>query len=92
MAAFERLANLATKAGVEGKNYFNIHAPIIYMSKGEIINEGKKLGLDYSLTHSCYDPDEQGRACGRCDSCLIRLKGFDEAHMRDPVEYVGREW
>ena len=58
------------------------------MSKGEIINRGKQMGLDYSQTHSCYDPDDSGRACGRCDSCLIRLKGFDEAHMRDPVEYV----
>ena len=88
LGSFEGLANLATKAAIEGKGRFKIHAPVLFMSKGEIINRGKQMGLDYSQTHSCYDPDDSGRACGRCDSCLIRLKGFDEAHMRDPVEYV----
>jgi len=91
LGSFEGLANLATKAAVEGKGHFTIHAPVLYMSKGEIIAKGKQMGLDYALSHSCYDPDEKGRACGRCDSCLIRLKGFDEAHMRDPVEYVPRK-
>lgn len=83
---FERLANLATKAGVEGDE-FRIHTPLIGMTKGEIILRGLALGVDYSITHSCYDPDERGRACGRCDSCLLRLKGFREAGEADPVEY-----
>jgi len=87
VAAFERLANLATKAAVEGRGRFRIHAPLIGMTKGQIITTGVKLGLDYSLTHSCYDPDEQGRACGRCDSCRWRRKGFEEAHVPDPTVY-----
>jgi len=88
VGAFEGLANLATAAAVKGKGRFCIHAPLISLTKGQIILQGKKLGLDYSLTHSCYDPDEQGRACGRCDSCLLRLKGFEAAHIPDPIEYV----
>lgn len=80
--AFERLANLATKAGVEGTR-FRIHAPLIRMTKSEIIRVGLKLGVDYSLTHSCYDPAPDGRACGHCDSCLLRQRGFAEAGVSD---------
>lgn len=85
--AFEKLSNLATAAAVEGKGQYRIHTPVINMTKGRIILKGTALGLDYSLTHSCYDPDEQGRACGRCDSCRLRLKGFAEAGLEDPIEY-----
>jgi 7-cyano-7-deazaguanine synthase len=85
---FERLANLATRAGVEGAAQFRVHTPLIRMSKAEIIRTGLKLGVDFSLTHSCYDPDEAGRACGHCDSCLLRLKGFAEAGQTDPARYV----
>jgi 7-cyano-7-deazaguanine synthase len=88
LSAFERLAHLATKAGVEGKGTFRIHAPLIKMTKAEIIREGLRLGVDYSLTLSCYDPDEQGRACGRCDSCRLRLKGFADAGASDPAVYA----
>jgi len=88
IAAFEKMANLATAAVVEGKGRCRIHTPIIEMSKAEIIQAGTKLGVDYSLTHSCYDPDGQGRSCGRCDSCRLRLKGFAEAGLTDPIEYV----
>jgi 7-cyano-7-deazaguanine synthase len=87
ITAFERLANLATAAAVEGKGRYRIVTPIINMTKGQIILAGTKLGVDYSLTHSCYDPDEQGRSCGRCDSCRLRLKGFAEAGLEDPIEY-----
>jgi len=87
VAAFEKTANLATAAAVEGKGRFRIRVPVINMTKGEIIRAGTKLGVDYSLTHSCYDPDEQGRGCGRCDACQLRLKGFAEAGLRDPIEY-----
>lgn len=87
IAAFEKLANLATAAATEGKGRYRIHTPIIDMTKAQIILTGRKLGVDYSLTHSCYDPDEQGRACGRCDSCRLRLKGFAEAGLKDPIEY-----
>ena len=87
LEAFERLANLATKAGVEGKGRFRIHAPLIRMTKAEIIRTGVGLGVDYSLTLSCYDPDEQGRACERCDSCQLRKKGFAEAAIADPTVY-----
>ena len=87
IAAFEHLAGLATKAGVEGKSRFRIHAPLINMTKAEIIRRGVGLGVDYGLTHSCYDPDAAGRSCGRCDSCLLRLKGFAEAGLKDPVGY-----
>ena len=88
IAAFEKTANLATAAGVEGKDRYRIHTPVINMAKSEIILAGTKLGVDYSLTHSCYDPDEQGRSCGRCDSCRLRLKGFAEAGLKDPIEYM----
>jgi 7-cyano-7-deazaguanine synthase len=87
VAAFEQLANLATKAGVEGASHFRVHAPLITMTKAEIIRRGVELGVDYSLTHSCYAPDETGAACGRCDSCLLRLKGFAEAGLVDPARY-----
>ncbi len=87
LAAFERLANLATKAAVEGRGTFRIHAPLLQLTKAEIIREGVRLDVDYSLTMSCYDPDEPGRACGRCDSCRLRLKGFGEAGMADPAVY-----
>ena len=86
--AFERVANLATRAGVEGRMRLKIHAPLISMTKAEIIETGLKLGVDYSLTHSCYDPTTDGLACGRCDSCRLRLKGFREAGARDPIGYV----
>jgi 7-cyano-7-deazaguanine synthase len=91
LAQFERLANLATKAGVEGRGNFRIHAPLLQRTKAEIIREGIRLGVDYALTLSCYDPDEQGRACGRCDSCQLRLKGFAEAGITDPALYQPRE-
>jgi len=84
LEAFERLAGLATKAGVEGAR-FTIHAPLLRLTKGEIVRKGLQLGLDYGLTHSCYDPDRAGRACGRCDSCLLRAKGFAEAGAADPL-------
>lgn len=85
--AFARLANLATKAGVEGAGEFRVHAPLLRMTKAEIIREGIRLGVDYSLTTSCYDPDGRGRACGRCDSCQLRRKGFAEAGVADPTVY-----
>jgi 7-cyano-7-deazaguanine synthase len=85
--AFETLANLGTKAGVEGRR-FQIHAPLIKFSKAEIIRKAVELGVDLSLTHSCYDPLPEGLACGECDSCLLRLKGFREARMKDPISYA----
>jgi 7-cyano-7-deazaguanine synthase len=85
IAAFERLANLATKAGVEGRQKLKVHAPLIAMTKAQIIQRGLELGVDYSLTHSCYDPDPQGLACGRCDSCLLRQRGFAELGLEDPA-------
>jgi len=88
--AFERMADLATKAGVEGKSRLKIHTPLLHMTKAEIIKTGLKLGLDYSLTWSCYDPHSDGRACGRCDSCRLRLKGFKEAGAIDPILYAER--
>jgi 7-cyano-7-deazaguanine synthase len=87
LAEFEKLANLATKAGVEGKGRFRIHAPLLQLTKAEIIRKGTGLGVDYSLTLSCYDPDGDGRACGRCDSCQLRRKGFAEAGVADPTRY-----
>jgi 7-cyano-7-deazaguanine synthase len=87
IAAFEKTANLATAAAVEHKDRYKIHTPIIDMTKAKIILSGTKLGVDFSLTHSCYDPDQQGRSCGRCDSCKLRLKGFAEAGIKDPIEY-----
>ena len=86
--SFQSMANLATKAGVEGAQSITIHTPLISMTKGEIISKGLALGVDYSLTHSCYDPDKAGNACGRCDSCRIRLKGFQEAGTADPINYT----
>jgi 7-cyano-7-deazaguanine synthase len=85
--AFERTANLATAAAIEGRGKFRIHTPIIAMTKSQIILRGLQLGLDYGLTHSCYDPDDQGRSCGHCDSCQLRLKGFDQAGLKDPAVY-----
>jgi len=85
--AYQRMANLAIKASVEGKISIKIRTPLINLTKAEIIKKGVKLGVDYSLTHSCYDPDESGRACGKCDSCLLRKKGFKEAGIPDPTEY-----
>ena len=82
--AFERMATLATRAGVEGTR-FEIHAPLLTLSKAEIIRRGLALGLDYSLTHSCYDPDASGRPCGRCDSCVLRAAGFAQAGVADPA-------
>jgi 7-cyano-7-deazaguanine synthase len=87
VAAFAELANLATKASVEGRLKFAIHAPLIHMTKAQIIRRGLELGVDYSLTHSCYDPDSTGQSCGRCDACTLRLKGFAEAGEKDPAKY-----
>lgn len=87
IAAFERLANLATKAGVERRLQFRIHTPLIELTKAEIIRRGSELGVDYSLTHSCYDPDTAGTSCGRCDACLLRLAGFEAAGLKDPLRY-----
>ncbi|MBN1343570.1 MAG: 7-cyano-7-deazaguanine synthase, partial [Phycisphaerae bacterium] len=86
--AFERMANLATKAGVEGDRRIRIHTPLISMTKGQIIRRGVELGVDYTQTHSCYDPGTDGRACGRCDSCRIRRAGFAEAGVADPTRYL----
>ena len=85
--AFETLANLGTKAGVEGAR-FRVHAPLIKSSKAEIIRKASQLNVDLSLTHSCYDPSSEGFACGECDSCLLRLKGFREAGIEDPIHYA----
>ena len=89
IAAFEKMANLATAAAIEGKGQYAIHTPIMKMTKTQIIQSGTDMGVDYSLTHSCYDPDARGRPCGHCDSCKLRLKGFAEAGLTDPVEYIG---
>ena len=86
--AFERMANLATKAGVEGTTKIRIKTPLIRWTKAQIIQKGIELGVDYALTHSCYDPSPQGQACGRCDSCQLRKKGFKEAGVLDPTQYV----
>ena len=83
--AFEKMANLAIKAGVEGTLRIKIHAPLLYMTKARIIQKGIELGVDYALTHSCYDPSPHGLACGLCDSCILRKKGFREAGIKDPV-------
>lgn len=87
IAAFEHLANLATKAGVEGE-HFHVHAPLVKMTKAQIIQAGTALGVDYALTVSCYQADEQGRACGVCDSCRLRRQGFAAAGVKDPTQYV----
>jgi 7-cyano-7-deazaguanine synthase len=85
--AFERMANLATRAGVEGRRRLRIHTPLIALTKAEIVAEGLKLGVDFGLTFTCYDPAADGTACGRCDACQLRLKGFREAGVRDPLRY-----
>jgi 7-cyano-7-deazaguanine synthase len=87
IAAFERMANLATKAGVEGRMRLTIQTPLMALTKGQIIRRGLELGVDYSLTSSCYDPSPEGEACGGCDSCRLRLKGFAEAGVPDPIRY-----
>ena len=89
IAAFERMANLATRAGVERGARLTIHAPLISLSKREIIAQGRALGIDYGLTSSCYDPGPDGSACGHCEACLLRLKGFEEAGVSDPLVYQG---
>lgn len=88
IAAFETLANLATKAAVEGTGRYRIHTPLIHLTKADIIRKGLALGVNYAKTHSCYDPTPEGLACGRCDSCRLRLKGFAEAGVIDPVRYA----
>jgi 7-cyano-7-deazaguanine synthase len=88
LRAFETMANLATRAGVEGTQRLTIHAPLLHLSKGGIVALGHELGVDYALTTSCYDPAPRGDACGRCDACLLRLKGFAEAGVPDPIAYV----
>ncbi|MDF1578163.1 MAG: 7-cyano-7-deazaguanine synthase QueC [Desulfobulbales bacterium] len=90
IAAFEKMVNLGTRAGNEGGR-FTIRTPLMRLSKGEIIKKGLALGVDYSQTHSCYDPDKKGLACGRCDACFLRLKGFAEAGAADPVSYQTHE-
>ncbi len=86
--AFQRMANLATKAGVQGITQIKIQTPLINMTKAQIIQKGIDLGVDYALTHSCYDPSSQGLACGRCDSCILRKKGFRDAGVKDPTKYT----
>ena len=88
--AFEKMARLATKMGVENERILKIHTPLIEMTKAQIFRLGSELGVDYSLTHSCYDPVPDGKACGRCDSCLLRLNGFKEARLEDPLRYTGK--
>ena len=85
--AFERMANLATKAGVEGRTHTRIHTPLAHLGKAGIVRLAAEVGVDFSLTHSCYDPSQEGRPCGQCDSCLLRKKGFAEAGLRDPLGY-----
>jgi 7-cyano-7-deazaguanine synthase len=87
LEAYERMANLATKAGVEGRTRLRIHAPLLRLTKAQIIARGLQLGVDYALTSTCYDPAATGEACGRCDACRLRLKGFAEAGTRDPARY-----
>ena len=91
ITAFEKMANLATKAALDQPGRLRIHAPLVNMSKGQIITRGAELNLDYSLTNSCYDPDSTGRPCGKCDSCRLRLKGFAQANLTDPLEYAPKE-
>lgn len=88
LRGFETLANLATKAGVEGAGRFTVHAPLLELSKDRIIRRGLELGVDYGLTHTCYDPTPEGLSCGRCDACRLRLAAFERVGMRDPVAYV----
>jgi 7-cyano-7-deazaguanine synthase len=89
--AFERMANLATKAGVEGRQALKIHTPLIALTKAEIVRKGLDLGVDYSLTSSCYDPSPNGQPCGECDSCLLRKKGFRENGICDPLTYMDKQ-
>ncbi len=91
LKAFEHMANLATKTGTEQNKTFTIHAPLLHLSKKEIIEKGVSLGVDYGSTHSCYDPDSKGVACGKCDACLLRLKGFSEAGLSDPITYQKKD-
>ncbi|MEA1951370.1 MAG: 7-cyano-7-deazaguanine synthase QueC [Planctomycetota bacterium] len=88
LAAFEQLATLATKAGVEGTLRFRVRAPLLKITKAQIIRRGTELGVDYSLTHTCYDPASDGKSCGRCDACCLRLRGFAEAGLEDPLDYT----
>ena len=88
ISAFEAMSKLATKSGVSGKSSIKIHTPLIDMGKHEIIKTGSSLGVDYSITHSCYDPDKNGISCGRCDACTLRLKGFKKAGIADPIQYA----
>lgn len=88
VTAFERMANLATRGAVEGTTPVRIQAPLLHLTKGQIIRRGLQLGVDYGLTVSCYDPDDAGRSCGHCDACLLRLRGFAEAGAKDPVPYA----
>ncbi len=88
--AFETMANLATRTGITGTSRIQIHTPLLHLTKGEIVRLGTDLGVDYSLTHSCYDPAEDGRSCGHCDACQLRLRGFREAGLNDPIAYVDR--
>jgi 7-cyano-7-deazaguanine synthase len=90
LRAFEHLAAVATREGVEGRSKFRIHAPLLHMSKADIIRAGVAAGVDYSLTHSCYDPEEGGTACGVCDACILRREGFHEAGVPDPTTYKSR--
>ena len=87
IAAYERMANLATKAAVEGRQRLTIHTPLITLTKRQIIQKGLELGIDYALTRTCYDPSPQGEACGHCDACLLRLKGFSDIGIEDPAPY-----
>jgi 7-cyano-7-deazaguanine synthase len=87
IAAFERMANLATKAAVEGRTRVRIHTPLAELNKAAIVRLAAGVGVDFALTHSCYDPDQGGRSCGQCDSCQLRLRGFREAGMQDPLSY-----
>jgi len=91
LRAFENLANLATKAGVEGAGSFRIHAPLLKLNKDEIILRGRELGVDYGLTHSCYDPSPEGLSCGRCDSCRLRLEAFERLGLTDPIKYASHQ-
>jgi 7-cyano-7-deazaguanine synthase len=88
VAAFERMANLATKAGVEGRTHLRIHTPLAHLNKAGIVKLGMEVGVDFALTHSCYDPSEGGVSCGQCDSCILRRKGFQEAGFPDPLPYA----
>lgn len=88
--AFQNMANLATKASVQQGRKINIHTPLISLSKGQIVSKGLELGLDYSQTSTCYSPDENGKSCGECDACLLRLKGFAEAGIEDPIKYISK--